>query len=435
MKDSTPMKLQLLLTGNELMAGHTVDSNSAMMAEKLATRGFTIARKVTIGDDFEELVAELDAQSADSEVLIVNGGLGPTVDDLTAAAVAQLTDTALEEHPEALKHLRGWCAYRQLKLNDANLKQAFLPTGATIIPNPTGSAVGFAVNHNNCLILCTPGVPSELRGMLDETILDTLSERYPDHRPAITRRLQTFGIGESTLQHLLRKEFSHWPEAISVGFRAGLPQLEVKLTVSDEDHLPLLQDCEQQLKALVGDYIIGHDDSTLASAVVELLTTSDGKITTAESCTGGLIAANITQVPGASAVFEAGFVTYSNAMKTAMTNVNTQLLQTAGAVSEAVVTSMVQGAMQVSGADYGIAVSGIAGPDGGSEDKPVGTVWMAWGAKSNIKTRRLHFPGNRQWFQTMVAATGLDLIRRELLKLDTEPRYLTQRAQPGKGKD
>lgn len=424
------MKLQLLLTGNELMAGHTVDSNSAMIAEQLATRGFAVYRKVTIGDDFSGLVAELDIQSANSDVLIVNGGLGPTVDDLTAAAVAELTATTLEEHPEALDHLQRWCEYRKIKLNDANLKQAYLPAGATVIPNPTGSAVGFAVEHNNCLIICTPGVPSELRGMLSDTILDTLSQRYPEHLPSTTIRLQTFGVGESTLQHLLAKHFPDWPHSVSVGFRAGLPQLEVKLSIADSHQLPFLQQCEQQLRELLGDYIIGYDDITLAGAVVALLKEKNCQMTTAESCTGGLIAANITQVPGASAVFEAGFVTYSNAMKQAMTQVDPSLFEQHGAVSEAVVTAMAKGALTASHADYGIAVSGIAGPDGGSEDKPVGTVWLAWGTGDKLQTRRLHFPGNRQWFQTMVTATALDLTRRELLGIETEPRYLGQRAQP-----
>ena len=426
------MKIQLLLTGDEIMSGHTVDSNSAMIAQQLADAGYRIARKVTIGDSLPALVAELAALSLNSDVLIVNGGLGPTIDDLTAQALSEMTGQPLEENNVALSQLQQWCERRKSPLNSANLKQAILPTGVEIIPNPVGSAVGFAMTHNGCLIICTPGVPSELRVMMEQTIVELLLTRFPCKDKISTLRFQTFGLGESSLQQLINNEFEDWPEEVELGFRAGLPLLEVKLTVRQLKHQDLQQQCYQQLQQHIGNYIIGRDSTTLAEVVIQLLNQRGEHLTTAESCTGGLIASSITEVAGASNVFEAGYVTYSNNMKQQMIGVAESLLNEHGAVSEPVVIAMATGALERSAADYTIAVSGIAGPDGGSEEKPVGTVWMAWGSKDNIKTHQHRFNAPRKWFQQMVTATTLDLLRRELLSIEAAPRYFRDRTAKGK---
>lgn len=422
------MKLQLLLTGNELMAGQTVDSNSAMIAEQLASIGIDINRKVTISDDFDDLVAEMDALSKTSDVIIVNGGLGPTIDDLTAQALAELTGNPLEENPIALEHLQKWCAKRKFPLNDSNRKQTRLPENITIIPNPVGSAVGFSIEYQQCLIICTPGVPSELRQMMTQTILEALHVRYPERTKPSTLRFQTFGVGESSLQQLVNNEFKDWPKEVDLGFRAGMPLLEVKLTIADPKHADLQQQCYQNLQQHIGHYIIGKDSTNLAQSVITLLQKKQLKLTTAESCTGGLIASAITEIAGASAVFEAGFVTYSNQMKQQLIQVDPAALEQHGAVSKAVVEQMALGAINRSQADFAIAVSGIAGPEGGTEEKPVGSVWVAWGSKGAIKTHLFELnPGTRRkWFQQMVTAISLDLLRRELLEITEEPRYFSR---------
>lgn len=418
------INIQVLLTGNELMSGHTVDSNSAMMAEYLGAAGYAIGRKVTVGDDFAELVKEIRQLSLDSDVLIVNGGLGPTIDDLTAEALANAIDQPIAEHAGAIAHLESWCGRRKIQLNDANLKQAMLPAGVDIVPNPTGSAVGFSTTFNDCLIICTPGVPSELRGMLEQTVVANIATTFPNQDTISTLRFQTFGLGESTLQQILINEFGDWPDEVELGFRAGLPLLEVKLTVRQEQHRGAQQRCYQQVRELIGDYIVGEDSTNLAQAVINALSAQVKTLSTAESCTGGLIAASITEIAGASAVFEAGFVTYSNAMKSRLLGVDSGLLEEHGAVSEPVVDAMARGAMRCGAADFAIAVSGIAGPEGGTADKPVGTVWIAWGSAEQLHTRKLQFNAPRKWFQQMVTATCLDLLRRELLGIRTPPRYL-----------
>jgi nicotinamide-nucleotide amidase len=418
------MKLQLLLTGNELMSGHTVDSNSAMIAELLSNEGIVVQRKVTLGDDFSELLKELESISQSSDVLIVNGGLGPTIDDLTAQALSQLTGRPLTEHAQALKHLTQWCTNRKLAINESNLKQAILPEGVDIIPNPTGSAVGFSLEYKQCLILCTPGVPSELLLMMEQSIVGLIARRFPNSETHSTIRFQTFGMGESSLQELINSQYTNWPQEVELGFRAGMPLLEVKLTIRSDTHSDIQKECYRRMQQLIGHYIIGENSATLATSVIDLLNENNSKLTTAESCTGGLIAASITENAGASAVFEAGFVTYSNAIKESVINVDKRALEEQGAVSEVVARQMVQGAIDRSGSDYAIAVTGIAGPDGGSAEKPVGTVWVAWGTSEFVKTRRLLLPGKRRWFQQMVAAITLDLLRRELLSIEEEPRYL-----------
>ena len=420
------LKVQLLLTGNEIMSGDTVDSNSALIARRLAELAVGVHRKVTVGDDIELLGNELAAMADDADLLIVNGGLGPTIDDLTAEVLASITGVGIAEHPEAVAHLEQWCGRRNLPLNAANMKQAMLPKGADIIANPIGSAVGFELMVGDCRVVCTPGVPGELAAMLD-IILADLARRLERPVQRSILRLQTFGLGESTAQQIISDNIGDWPAEVELGFRAGAPQMEIKLTVDSTAALPARQRCREQLEELFGDHIIGERDTLLAERVLQLLRERGATLTTAESCTGGLIASMLTRIPGSSDGFRAGFVTYADSIKHAVLGVDKEVLASEGAVSEAVVRQMALGAMERAGADYAIAVSGIAGPDGGSEEKPVGTVWLAWGGRDSLHTRCLRWPVERSLFQTMVAAAGLDMIRRTLLGLDSEPRYFSQR--------
>ena len=420
------LKVQLLLTGNEIMSGDTVDSNSALIARRLSELAIGVYRKVTVGDDVALLKAELAAMAADADLVIVNGGLGPTIDDLTAEVLAAVADVTIEEHPQAVAHLEHWCARRNLQLNAANLKQAMLPAGAVVVDNPIGSAVGFEMTLGTCRVICTPGVPGELAAMM-EGILASLAQ--PQDRPVERNilRLQTFGLGESTAQQMISDALPDWPSEVELGFRAGAPQMEIKLTIDRASAAVAQRRCQEQLEQLFGDHIIGQGDTLLAERVLQLLRERGATLTTAESCTGGLIASMLTRIAGSSDAFHAGFVTYSNDIKHSVLGVSQQSLDQHGAVSEEVVQQMALGAMARSGADYAIAVSGIAGPDGGTQEKPVGTVWLAWGDRENIRTRCLCWPVERSLFQTMIAAAGLDMIRRILLGIDQEPRYFTQR--------
>ena len=419
-------RVQLLLTGNEIMSGDTVDTNSSMIAQRLATLALSVYRKVTVGDDPDLLATEMRNMAADADILLVNGGLGPTIDDLTAEILARVTGVELAEHPDAIDHLEQWCSQRNLELNAANRKQAMLPAGCTLLDNPIGSAVGFEVQLGNCRVLCTPGVPSELSAMLDIIVAD-----LADHlqRPAQRNilRLQTFGLGESSAQQIISDNIDNWPANVELGFRAGAPQMEIKLTVDSDSALADQLSCRQQLEALFGDHIIGEGDTLLAGRVLDLLREQGKTLTTAESCTGGLIASMLTRIPGSSEGFHAGFVTYANHIKESVLGVEPEVLAEHGAVSEEVVVAMAQGALARADADLAIAVSGVAGPEGGTPDKPVGTVWLAWGSRQQLRTSCLCWPVERTLFQTMIAAAALDMIRRHLLGIEEEPRYFRQR--------
>ncbi len=421
------MRIQLLLTGNEIMAGDTIDSNSAVIAHHLQEIGLIVYRRVTIGDDPGLLVNEIQQLSRDSDLLIVNGGLGPTIDDLTAEALAEACGTELRENPEAVKHLEEWCEKRGFKTNKANFKQTILPDGCVIVPNPNGSAVGFRVMLNECMVICTPGVPGELAHMLEHAIIPLIIKEFSIEPARMTRRLRLFGLGESTLQQLIDDNFPDWPAEVALGFRANLPILELKLGVSSKSLLPVRDQWEERIEALVGDYILGYDNDDLAGVVVREMTRQGLKIALAESCTGGRIASQITGVSGASAVFEAGFVTYSNKAKHSQLGVRNTTIEEHGEVSEEVVREMAHGALDKSGADLAVAVSGIAGPDGGTKDKPVGTVWIAWGQRGHIQAQKMRYRMGRKMFQALVTATALDLVRRSLSGITNEPRYFRDR--------
>ena len=417
------MNISLLMTGNELMSGDTVDSNSSLIAQSLSDYGFDVFCKITIGDSLQHIVSNLKRLLTVSKVIIVNGGLGPTNDDLTAEALASLSGSPLVENDEALKHLKFWCKNKKLPLNKANYKQVLLPINSKIINNPKGSAVGFYLEFNGCLIICTPGIPSELKFMLDESIPVILKNKFPAAQSKYIRRLKCFGYGESSLQQLILDNCPDWPEEVHLGFRAGVPLLEIKLTVDDEEFLSLRNKCEEIIYKLLGTYIIGENDSTLSSIIVNLINKKNKKLTLAESCTGGMIASQITSVSGASNVFEVGFVCYSDEMKKNILSVDDNLLLNYGAVSNEVVSAMAAGALSKSSASYVIAVSGIAGPTGGSPDKPVGTVWIAWGDHHELLSHKFYFPIERNMFQLIISSLSQDLLRRFILGEREVPNY------------
>ncbi len=421
------LNVQLLLTGNELMSGDIIDTNSVMIAQALKNLGIEVHRKVTVADNLDALVNEIKAISKQADILIINGGLGPTVDDMTAQALALAANKPIARHPEAMAHLTHWCEKRGYNLSEPNKKQANLPQGSQIIANSIGSAVGFSLILNQCEIYCTPGVPPELKLMLKQEILPLLASKIPENLKTKVICMQVFGIGESTMQKLINEQLPNWPKEIELGFRAAMPLIEVKLTSRSAAASALAYQWQNNLKALLGEHIIGEKSATLPQLVLDLLTAKQQKITLAESCTGGLIASQLTQVAGASKSFEAGFVTYSNRMKNQLLAVPDDILTHYGAVSEQTVIAMAKGAIKISNADYVIAVSGIAGPDGGSPEKPVGMVWIAWGTLKKLQTACLYLPGNRFYFQQYVAAASLDLTRRALLGAFEQPFYLKER--------
>lgn len=421
------LNVELLLTGNELMSGDVIDSNSAFIAQELGQLGLEVTRRVTVKDDINLLATEIESHAKRSDILIINGGLGPTVDDMTAQALAMAAQVDIGEHSGAMAHLIDWCERRNYTLSDANKKQAMLPEGCDIIPNESGSAVGFTMRIGRCQIYKTPGVPRELNNMMGSEILPHIQQQFAINDTTDISRFQVFGLGESTIQDMVNQHLPNWPTHIELGYRAAMPLLEIKLTSHHQQGHDDKPQWQQKLYNILGAHVIGEGKISMARSLINQLQAQGKTVTFAESCTGGLMASLITQESGSSTVFEAGFVTYSNAMKTKLVNVPEQTLIDHGAVSEPVVIEMLKGALEVSDSDVGVAVSGIAGPGGGSDEKPVGLVWIAWGDKDNIQTAALYLPLGRQYFQQYVATCGLDLVKRHLLQLTEQPQYLNTR--------
>lgn len=420
------MKISLLLTGSELMSGDTIDSNSAYIAQSLKDLNLVPYIKKVVGDDLDLLVSSIQELAEVSDVLIINGGLGPTVDDLTALALSRAIASPMTQNEDAFAKLEEWATRRDFVITESNLKQAQLPAACEIIDNPKGSAVGFRCIHNKCLIMCTPGVPSEFKPMVENHILPLIREHGAIEAKSLITRVRVFGVTESGLQDTVNEIFPDWPSEVDLGFRVQMPVIEVKLTTIGEELTSLNQQWTDKFCAHFSDYVIGRDGLRLTQALNNALVKENKVLCTAESCTGGLIASGITSEAGSSQVFEAGYVVYSNRVKEQTLGVNEQTLIDHGAVSEQVVREMAEGALEKSGADIALAISGIAGPDGGTSEKPVGTVWMAWGAAGTIKARRFFFPVTRLAFQKTAAAIAMDLVRREVLGLTTQTDYFSE---------
>ncbi|MEO0368265.1 MAG: CinA family nicotinamide mononucleotide deamidase-related protein, partial [Pseudomonadota bacterium] len=393
------------------------------LAQSLKDIGLVPSVKLVVGDEFSTLVTSIKNLSLDADVLIVNGGLGPTVDDLTATALASATEVEIERHPEAMAHLEKWADSRGFEVTPANLKQADLPTGADVIANPYGSAVGFEMMLNECQVICTPGVPGEFKPMVESHVIPAIRQLGELPETSQITRMRFFGITESGMQDLIDEAFPDWPSDVELGFRVQLPVLELKVKTIGADNAALNRQWSEKLLNRFSDYFLGYDNTRLPEALNDVLRTKRLKIATAESCTGGSIAASITSEPGSSDVFEAGFVTYSNPMKTEILGVPEATLIEFGAVSDETVRAMVQGALRVSNADVAIAVSGIAGPGGGSEEKPVGAAFVAFGTRKELQVRKFFLPVRRTMFQNILTAICLDLVRRYVAELPVDVDY------------
>ena len=421
------LRLSLLLTGNELVSGDITDTNSVFMARELAGEGLPVDRKLIVGDQFSSITDALSLLAENNDIVIINGGLGSTVDDLTAEAAAFVSGSKLVENSLALKHIEKRFGRKFLannsSFNSQIKKQALIPESADLLDNPVGLALGFKLKIKQALCYFTPGVPSEMRAMLRQSILTDIRRHYKLESSLKTSRLNIIGIGESQVQQLLNKNISPeiW-DRVQLGFRADQYCVELKLSINDPASEAVLEDTLSQVHKLLSGYVFSEGHS-LPETVLDLLRKKMKRAVFAESCTGGLIASQITALPGASDVFEAGIVSYSNQSKEKLLGVSEIEIENFGAVSQEVVIAMTKGVLEKTGADVALAVTGIAGPTGGSEEKPVGTVYIGWGDLDNIQTRLLLVRRERTIFQELVSAAALDLLRRYLLDLDVNAIY------------
>ncbi|MBT1073670.1 competence/damage-inducible protein A [Geobacter grbiciae] len=411
------MKTALLSIGDELLLGEVVDTNSARIAARLADEGIVTARKLTVGDDEGEIAGALEELARGHDVVIATGGLGPTDDDVTARAVARATGRRLVLNEEAMGHLREFFVRLGREMHPANGRQCLLPAKAELIPNPTGTASGFYLLLDGCLLMFLPGVPSEMAVMLDETVVPLVLERRGEHRRTRTLTLTVFGLSEAEIGARL-SDLDRSRPGLTVAYCVEYPVVQVKLRATGEDEgalTALLEDGAALVRERLEGHVVAGDGETIDTTVARLFRETGMTLALAESCTGGLIAGRITAIPGSSAYFLLGAVTYANDAKARLLGVPQGLLAEVGAVSAEVAKAMARGARQLAGSDLALAVTGIAGPEGGSPDKPVGTVFIALADQAGCSAKGYHFRGDRDRIRTITAVTAMDWLRRRLL--------------------
>jgi nicotinamide-nucleotide amidase len=428
------MHIEVVTIGDELLLGYTIDTNAAHLARTLAAEGVEIARRTTVGDRADAIASAVRDGLERTGAVITTGGLGPTSDDLTKQSIAVLfgRGMVLDE-----AHL-AWMAERftrlfQRPMPDANRQQAMLPEGARKLRNNHGSAPGIWLeDERGRWVAMLPGVPREMRGMLADTLVPLIRERLGDDRRVVrSRTLRTTGVGESFIADRVAS-LAEGVGDVDLSYLPNAEGTDLRLTVRGarpDDAERRLVDAAERLRTVVGDAVYGEDGADLAAVVLDLCRARGQTIGVAESCTGGLLGARLTAIAGSSDVVVGGVIAYSNSLKTALLAVTPGVLAHQGAVSEPVVREMAAGARAATGASIGIGITGIAGPGGGSEEKPVGTVWIATDVEGAVESRRLRLIGDRIEVRQRAAQAALEMIRRRLLlgSALTEPTALAAR--------
>ncbi len=411
------MRIATLSIGDELIFGEIVDTNAPFIAARLYDMGLKVTRHLAVGDVEAEITAALQSLAAASDTVIVTGGLGPTGDDVTARAAAKACGRRLVLNDEALAHLRDFLGKRGKGVDSANEKQALIPAKASLIPNPTGTACGFYFPLHESICYFLPGVPAEMKRMLEESVFPLVRARLAEKKVVRDKVFKLFGLQEAEVDTLLKGVVAPG-SPLQLAFRVDFPEIQVKLRAEGDDAeevTELLEGSSAKVRKKLHRYIFAEDDETIDSMVAALFREKGLTLALAESCTGGLVAKRITDIPGSSAYFLEGAVTYDNAAKTRELGISAELLREKGAVSSEVAMAMAKGMRKRAGSDIALAVTGIAGPAGGTPEKPVGTVFLAISTNSGCQAKGYRFPGGRNEIRTVTAFMALDWLRRHLL--------------------
>lgn len=413
------MRAAILAIGDEIVAGLTTDTNSGFVAAELRALGVDAAGFLAVPDDPEAILGALARAAADAELVVCTGGLGPTADDLTTACVARFAGRPLELHAPSLEAIRERFRARGLEMSDNNRKQALFPAGAEVFPNPQGTAPGFVCPVESAgravHVACFPGVPREMRAMVAASLLPWVAARRSGRR-FLARTFSTVGVSESRLDELLAGAFA--PGECRLAFRAAFPRMTVRLTVEGAEGGDLegrMEGLEARLRERLGEAVYAVGNVGIEEVVGRMLAERGLTLAVAESCTGGRIGDWITDVPGSSAYFLGGVAAYDDRVKTAVLGVPAELIERHGAVSPEVAEAMAEGARRISGASLALSTTGIAGPGGGTPEKPVGTVCIALAWEGGRWSRRYDLGDRgRDWVKTITALTALDRLRRHL---------------------
>ena len=411
------VRAEIITIGDEILYGQILDTNTQWISLELDKLGIKTVRKSSVGDQASEITQILHEASSRADIVFITGGLGPTKDDLTKKVLADFFDCGLAMHTEALQDVTEFFAKRGRELSDINRDQALLPTKAQFVPNKQGTAPCMWFEEKGLIWVSMPGVPFEMKAIMETEVLPRVIKHFKT--PVIFHKvIKTVGIGESYLSDLIQDWELSLPAHIKLAYLPSLGIVKLRLTAFGDDLKSLSADVETELARvmpLISSYVFGYEKEELAEVVGELLRKSKASLGVAESCTGGHLAHQFTQISGSSDYFAGGFVSYANQVKMEQLGVSASILSEFGAVSEPCIHAMAEGARKVLGTTYSLATSGIAGPTGGTEEKPVGTVWIALAHPEGVITRKLQLAGTRMQNIHMTSLASINLLRRFLL--------------------
>ncbi len=411
------MGTEILTIGTELLLGQIVDTNASWIAQRLAEAGIDLFYKTTVGDNTARIEAALRQALSRAEVVITTGGLGPTEDDLTRDVVAAVLGRPLRLEPVVLAHIQRRFAHRKISMPDNNRKQAMVPEGAEVLHNPNGTAPGLYLKDGGRCVVCMPGVPAEMKPMITEQVIPRIRETFGIKSRIVSRVLKTCGISESKVDQAIGDYFREMRNP-TIGVLAHAGEIHVRLTCKGEGPAEIarrLDELEGKIRERLGSLIFGRDEDTLEALVGQLLRERNATLAVAESCTGGLIASRITDISGSSDYFDRGVVAYSIAAKEQILRVPQATLGEFGAVSLPVARAMADGIRRLSGTTFGVSTTGIAGPTGGTPEKPVGLVCIALAWDGGDVAREHRFHGGRELIKYRAAQMALEMLRRHLL--------------------
>lgn len=407
----------IITIGDELLIGQVIDTNSAWMAQELNKYGIRVVRRVAVGDVWEEIWAALDEEQKYADIILITGGLGPTADDITKPLLCKYFDGKMIINEEARQNVVDIFTKLNRPLIERNLKQGEVPDVCTVLQNKRGTAPGMWFQKNNKSFVSLPGVPHEMKGLMTDEVIPMLLKQF-EFPVIIHKTLLTAGVGESFLAELIRDFEEALPSHIKLAYLPNYGMVRLRLTSTGFDKEKTENEVQQlfeTLQSLVKEYMVTNEDEPLEKVVGKLLLSKGRTMCTAESCSGGYIAHLMTSIPGSSGFYDGSVVSYSYQAKEDLLQVDKNTLESLGAVSEEIVIQMAKGALKNIKSDYTIAVSGIMGPDGGTPDKPVGTVWVAVGNKMKIETRKLYFRFDRTRNIQLTAVNALNLLRKFIL--------------------
>jgi nicotinamide-nucleotide amidase len=411
------MRIGILTIGNELMNGHIADTNASFIAREANQQGWSVEAIMSVGDDFAAIKNRLDFLLSMTDAVICSGGLGPTSDDITTAAIAEAFGLPLYTDENVLNYIKDIFTKFNFLWIENNAKQALFPKGAEVIPNLRGTAPGFLLPVNGKLIFVIPGVPAEAKLMMVNGVIPALRRHFPqDEQYIIKQTIRTFGLSEAAVDERV-KDIDFDSLGVNIGFYPVFPENHIVLIArgkNQDDVKKNLQKAQDEVSAHVQDYIFAYGEQTLEEAIGALLTEKKLTISVAESCTGGLITSRLTDVSGSSDYLERGLITYSNAAKISMLDVPPEVIEKHGAVSEETARLMAEGVRKLAGTDLGLSSTGIAGPTGGSKEKPVGTIYLALSDSSGTICRHHAFRWDRQRNKDIFSEAALFLLKNYL---------------------